>query len=340
LLGELKMTVFDDFKRLQESELPQILVLYGESADILALLKKQLFEAVHYDPANFEHSYFDLTTQNAQLALEELESLPFLSDKHLVILENLTNLTTTKKNVFDENQMKTFLNFLSNPNPTTQLIVILHENLDGRLKATKTLKKVATLLEAVDLKPFELEKYFAQKSQLPKPILNLIFEKSNFTFSIIEQNLELLKTFVGQRAITIEDVEKVVPKSLQDNIFEVTNLIFKGKVEAARDLAGDLTLQGEDLIKILAVLTHSFRLHLQVKLMQNLSWAEAKQTTTLKIHPYRVKLANQTVQKLSQSYLEAALRTLIDLDYKIKSGFGDKTFLFDLVLVKLSLKEL
>ncbi|WP_081167071.1 DNA polymerase III subunit delta [Lactococcus garvieae] len=333
------MSVFDELEKIKKVGLPQILVLYGEEENIVQELKDRLLEFVHYDSSDLGQAYFDLNTSNANLALEELESLPFFVEQKLVILENLSNLTTAKKSVLDEKQASRFENFLNNPVESTQLILILHGKLDSRLKLTKKLKSVATLLEAQELKPQELSRAFAETG-LSNTILQRIFEKSNFTFPIIKQNISLLKTYTGEREITLEDVEKVVPKSLQDNIFLLTDLILKGKVADARDLVHDLTLQGEELIKILVIMTNTFRLYYQVKLMQNKGWDEQKQTTYLKIHPYRVKLANQQVRKMQEDFLEKALLSLIELDYKIKSSGVDANYLFDLAVIKLALKDL
>lgn len=52
---------------------------------------------VKYDSTDLGQSYFDLNNGNLDLALEELDSLPFFSDIRLVIFENLTNMTTEKK---------------------------------------------------------------------------------------------------------------------------------------------------------------------------------------------------------------------------------------------------
>ncbi|EKF51662.1 DNA polymerase III subunit delta [Lactococcus garvieae] len=333
------MSVFDELEKIKKVGLPQILVLYGEEENIVQELKDRLLEFVHYDSSDLGQAYFDLNTSNANLALEELESLPFFVEQKLVILENLSNLTTAKKSVLDEKQTSRFENFLNNPVESTQLILILHGKLDSRLKLTKKLKSVATLLEAQELKPQELSRAFAETG-LSNTILQRIFEKSNFTFPIIKQNISLLKTYTGEREITLEDVEKVVPKSLQDNIFLLTDLILKGKVADARDLVHDLTLQGEELIKILVIMTNTFRLYYQVKLMQNKGWDEQKQTTYLKIHPYRVKLANQQVRKMQEDFLAQALLSLIELDYKIKSSGVDANYLFDLAVIKLALKDL
>ena len=73
------------------------MVLYGEEEDLVQELKSRLLEYVHFDSTDLGQAYFDLNNANANLALEELESLPFFVEQKLVILENLTNLTTVKK---------------------------------------------------------------------------------------------------------------------------------------------------------------------------------------------------------------------------------------------------
>ena len=333
------MTVFDDFEKIKNTGLPQLLVIFGESEDLVQELKKQLFEFVHFDPSDLSQAYFDLTPTNATLALEELESLPFFSDSRLVILENLFNLTTAKKTVLDEKQLKRFENFLDYPSDTTQLILILHGKLDSRLKVVKKLKAQGTLLEVQELKTQELIQYFLRTTSLPRSVLTRIAEKSNDTLSIMKQNIDLVQTYALGREVTVDDVEKVVPKSLQDNIFALTDLIFKGQVNQARELVHDLTLQGEDLIKILAILTNSYRLYLQVKIMQEKGWQEQQQVSFLKMHPYPVKLANQLVRKLPVRLLKKGLMDLIELDFASKTSTADKSYLFDLTLIKLTLKK-
>ncbi|AYG00706.1 DNA polymerase III subunit delta [Lactococcus allomyrinae] len=333
------MSVFNEFEKIKNEGLPQILVIFGEADDMVQELKGQILDFVNFEPTDLSQAYYDLTTTNANLALEELESFPFFSDSRLVILENLVNLTTVKKSVLDEKQLKRFENFLENPSSTTQLVLILHGKLDSRLKVVKKLKSQAYLLEATELKTSELIQYFGQVTLLKKNVLEKIAEKSNDNFSIMKQNIDLVQTYALGREVTTDDVEKVVPKSLQDNIFALTDLIFKGKIDEARELVHDLTLQGEDLIKILAILTNSYRLYLQVKLMQEKRWQEQQQVSFLKIHPYPVKLANQLVRKLSSDFLKKSLLELIQLDFAVKTSVADKAYLFDITLIKLTLKK-
>ncbi|HAP14695.1 MAG TPA: DNA polymerase III subunit delta, partial [Lactococcus sp.] len=104
------MNAFDELEKIKRAGLPQLLVLYGEEEDVVQELKSRLLEFVQFDNADLGQAYFDLTPANANLALEELESLPFFVEQKLVILENLSNLTTAKKTVFDDKQLSRFEN--------------------------------------------------------------------------------------------------------------------------------------------------------------------------------------------------------------------------------------
>ena len=334
------MSVFETYAALKKDKFPALLVIFGEEESLVQELKDQFLNDVHFDPTDLSQSFFDLNQADAVLAIEELETLPFFSDSKLVIFENCYNLTTDKKIVFDEKQMNRLESFIDAPNPFIQLVMILHGKMDSRLKIVKKLKKKATLLEATKLKRFELINVMSQLfPDLSTPVLNLIVEKSNEQFSMIKQNIALLKTYSAQRTVTVEDVEKVVPKSLQDNIFLLTELVIRGKIEEVRNLVHDLTLQGEDVIKLTAILTNAYRLYYQTKIMQKKGWSESKQTQILKINPYRVKLANQLVKHSPASYFSNALLELIALDYQIKQSVADKFYLFDVTLIKLTLKK-
>lgn len=233
------MTVFDELSRVSADNLPQFTVISGENDDIISELKTQILQKIGFDASDLSQAYFDMTESDPDLALEELESLPFFGDGMLVVFENLWDLTTVKKSVLNDKQLTRLENFLDNPLESTKVIFIFHGKLDGKRRIVKKLKKIAFDLEATDLKPNELTKYFVADSGLQPNIVNLIIEKSNANFAIIRQNIEMVKTYADGRAITPDDVQAAVPKSLSDNIFDLTELILKSKLVDARALVAD-----------------------------------------------------------------------------------------------------
>src|SRR5574337_791771 len=150
---EVTMTVFDELSRVSADNLPQFTVISGENDDIISELKTQILQKIGFDASDLSQAYFDMTESDPDLALEELESLPFFGDGMLVVFENLWDLTTVKKSVLNDKQLTRLENFLDNPLESTKVIFIFHGKLDGKRRIVKKLKKIAFDLEATDLKP-------------------------------------------------------------------------------------------------------------------------------------------------------------------------------------------
>lgn len=330
------MTVFDELSRLSLENMPQFIVISGEDEDIISELKTQLMAKLNFDPTDLSQSYFDLMEADPNLALEELESLPFFGDEMLVIFENLWDLMTAKKNIFSDKQLERLTSFLENPLASTRLVIICHGKLDGKRRIVKKLKQVAFHLEATPLKVNDLSQYFQISSKLGADIINRIIDKSNNNFAISKQNISLVKTFAEGREVTVDDVDIAVPKSLSDNIFALTDLILQEKISDARKLVSDLVLQGEDEIKLLAILTNNFRLYYQIKLLLEKHYTENQMISYLKINPYRFKFLLGPARNKDKIFLTQAIHFLIDTDFKIKTGQADKAFLMDMVLIRLS----
>ena len=120
------MTVFDELSRVTAETLPQFTVISGENDNIISELKTQILEKIGFDSSDLSQAYFDMTESDPDLALEELESLPFFGDGMLVVFENLWDLTTVKKSVLNDKQLTRLEHFLDHPLESTQVIFIFH----------------------------------------------------------------------------------------------------------------------------------------------------------------------------------------------------------------------
>ena len=149
---------------------------------------------------------------------------------------------------------------------------------------------------------------------------------------------------VGQsqetKFITIEAVQELVAKSLEQNIFALNEYVLKKDVGQALNLYQDLLLQKEDPIKINAIMTAQFRLLIQVKILEKKGYQQGDIAKLLKTHPYRVKLAIQQMRKIKEYALVEAYNGLIDAEYRLKTGKGDKEMQFELFVLQYAQKKL
>ena len=341
------MQALQTIKKINAENLPPILVLSGDDIGQFEWMKEQLFKKVGYDSSDLNYSYFDMKeTAYSEVELD-LVSLPFFADEKIVILDHFVDVTTAKKRYLTDDELQSFEGYLSAPLETTRLIVIAEGKLDSKRRIVKLLKRDAQLLEATELKEQELRAHFAEEIKslglaIDSQAFDQLLIKSGFDFSEIQKNLEFLKTYKGASSITITDIEEAIPKTLQDNLFDLIQMILKKQIDSARSLVKDLRLQGEDEIKLLAILLSQFRIYTQVKLLKQEGRTESQivsdlsELTGRKVNPYQVKFALRDSRGISLSYLEQAICLLIDTDFQMKSGTYEKDYLFDLAVLKLA----
>lgn len=341
------MQAINDIKDLTVHTLPPILVLTGEDVGQFEWLKKDILQKIAYDPSDLNYSYFDMKEASYAEVELDLVSLPFFADEKIVILDHLLDLTTAKKRVLTDEDLKQFESYLEMPSESTKLVIFAEGKLDSKRRLVKLLKREAQIVEAATPKDHNLKRYFVSQAQelglkFVGDALDQLLLKSGYDFGELQKNLALLQAYKEDGQITLEDVEEAVPKTLQDNIFDLTQMILKRQIDQASNLVKDLRLQGEDEIKLIAIMLGQFRLFTQVKILSEEGQPESQIVTSLsdlsgrKINPYQVKFALRDSRRLSLPFLKQAMITLIETDYAIKSGKYDKDYLFDLALLKVA----
>lgn len=333
---------------MSKNSLPLVTVLFGEDVGLYAHLKDTLLKRIGYHQGDLSYSYFDLATVSYSDVAMDLESLPFFAEEKVVILDNLLDITTAKKSYLTEQELKQLEGYLERPLETTRLIICAPGRLDGKRRLVKLLKRDALLLEASQMTESDLREHFSGLAR----DLGLSFEagsfealllRSQYDFAQLSKNIAFLSGYKQpSSAISKKDIEEAIPKSLQDNIFDLTKLVLAGQVQQALELAGDLRLQGEDEVKLIAVMLGQLRLFLQVKLLAQQGRGEPQMVADLSgylgrsVNPYQVKFALRDSRALSLKQLKQAVKTLIATDFQIKTGVHDKDYLFDLALLKIA----
>ena len=340
------MQAITDTKHLTVQTLPPILVLTGEDVGQFEWLKKDILNKIGYDPSDLNYSYFDMKEASYDEVELDLVSLPFFADEKIVILDHLLDVTTAKKRNLTDEDLKQFENYLENPSESTRLVIFAEGKLDSKRRLVKLLKRDAQIIEATTPKEQEVKRYFASQAQelglqFEGDSLDQLLLKSGYDFGELQKNIALLQAYKEDGQITLEDIEEVVPKSLQDNIFDMTQLLLRGQIQSVRELVHDLRLQGEDEIKLIAVMLGQFRTYLQVKLLSAQGKSEQQIVSSLsdylgrKVNQFQVRFALRDSRPLSVAFLKMTIKILVETDYQIKTGTLDKDYLFDLALLKI-----
>ena len=341
------MTVIEQIEQIKKGNLGFLTILCGEDVGQYHIAKDLLMKQLEFDTSDLGFAYFDMSEADYHQVDLDLVSLPFFSDEKVVILDYFADLTTDKKRYLTDDELKQFEAYLENPVETTRLIILAPGKLDSKRRLVKLLKRDGLVLEANPLKEMELKNHFQNEVRrlglrMDPDVFHYLMVKSNFDFAEVSKNLVFLQSYRGQNEISLADIDVAIPKTLQDNIFDLTQLVLQTKMDEANHLVRDLRLQGEDEIKLIAIMLTQFRTYLQVQILHEQGRGEQQIVTALsdlsgrKINPYQVKYALRDSRNLSVGFLKKVVKLLIETDYKIKTGQFDKDYLFDIALLRIA----
>ena len=341
------MTVIEQIEQIKKGNLGLLTILCGEDVGQYHIAKDLLMKQLEFDTSDLGFAFFDMSEADYHQVDLDLVSLPFFSDEKVVILDYFADLTTDKKRYLTDDELKQFEAYLENPVETTRLIILAPGKLDSKRRLVKLLKRDGLVLEANPLKEMELKNHFQNEVRrlglrMDPDVFHYLMVKSNFDFAEVSKNLVFLQSYRGENEISLADIDVAIPKTLQDNIFDLTQLVLQTKMDEASHLVRDLRLQGEDEIKLIAIMLTQFRTYLQVQILHEQGRGEQQIVTALsdlsgrKINPYQVKYALRDSRNLSVGFLKKVVKLLIETDYQIKTGQFDKDYLFDIALLRIA----
>lgn len=335
------MNVQNALQIIYDQKFQAIYLVVGTEEYLQKQIHQAFLESLHLGVDDLNFAAFDLEENTVDEVLDEAESMPFFGDYRLIFVESPFILTAEKKTNAPEHDVERLVSYLKNPVDTTILVFFAdYEKLDERKKVTKQLKKQAETIDVEPMSEAQLRRFLQQTLDndgidMDREAFELFIRLTDANLTKAMRELQKLQLFASKtKRIRKNDVENLVPKTLEDNVFDLTNYVLQGKTAEALQLYEDLHVQGEETIKINAILISQIRIYLQTAILLKMGYQQGNITRTLNVHPYRVKLAIQQVRKIDSKILTRLYDELIENDYKIKTGQMDKEYLFQLFLLQ------
>lgn len=307
------------------------LIITNDSVTIDEEIKKILNDAKLTEENVIRYDLSEVLLDNV---IEELNTYGLFTDNKVVIASSCEFLTgSNKKNKLPQDE-KLLEDYINNPNPLNILIIIC-DKLDERKKINKLLKEKCTVIESNLSIEDKIKKELEDYKMDFKTINYLIGYLNNDNQRIITELRKLKMYKYDEKVITIPDIDEIVLKEFDDNVFSLIDSIVKKNIKKSFEIYEELTSRGEDINKIVIMTTDQFRLIYKVKLLINEGKSKDMITSMLKIHPYRVKLAMEASYNFTNMELIRYIKTLGQIDINTKMGVSPNNYGFDLFLLNL-----
>lgn len=311
-----------------------VYLLYGT---VDYLINKNIDKIINDNKIDeFNINKYDLSNTFLADITNDASSMSLFSDKKLIIVNNAYIFTSSSKKYLEQD-LKCLENYLNNINTNTILIFVVNEaKIDERKKIVKLIDKIGEINEYNTINNIAIIKDLLDDYQMTDEDIKYLLERVGDNSTLLNTEIEKIKIYENStKKITKQDIDLLTAKSLEVNNFKLIDAIINRDKANALKLYQERIIINEEPIAIIVALANQIRIMYQVKQLYLDGYTENNIASILKIHPYRVKLANQNAKKYDADTLLTYLKKLADLDINIKTGQIDKTLGLELFIISL-----
>lgn len=335
---------YKDFKKvLSSKDLGGAYLFFGDEA--LAMERtidyiKKTFIAGPFQDLNF--TYIHGSTLDSKNFYAYIETIPFMSDKRMVVLDELGPMLG--KLDLDQGFFQTLENL------SKDTIVIFFDS-DQDLKKTtkfyKFFKKLNRQVEFSKFDSFELRNFIKrelkEKGKVIKDgdlsyfIMLTGYENKKLDVNLYDLLTEIdkLVSYSQDNIISRAEIDKIVEKSKDSNIFNLLDALAEKNSKLALDYLHDLYDKNEDMIGILYMIQRRYSHLYQYSSLMKMKKADSFVRDLLGISDFEYKVVARSVRNFSPCDLKDYMKMILETDKRVKSTSNSPLLLMEYLLVSL-----
>jgi DNA polymerase-3 subunit delta len=339
--------------RLAKGKPVPAVVLLGEDLYLRDMCRAQLVET--YVPEGARQwgvSRFSLAEVKLNRVLQQAETLPMLTPRQVVFVEDLEAL----EDLGDDAQEKAaeyLEEYLGRPAPFTVLVLEVGK-LDQRTKLFKMLSANALVVSVELSGEKDEDKRRAAAIEAAKGVAREMARDAGVTMDTdaadelvatlngelarIRTEIEKLATYVGdRRRITLADVDALVVSEERYSVWQLTDMLATRDTARALEFLDSLVREGAEMPALVGALAWMYRKLIEAQeAPANLTGWQA--ASRLRMRPETAELALRSARLIPREQLLAGLGALYEADSQLKSGANEagRRFVMEFLLTRLT----
>lgn len=320
-------------------------ILYGADAfavhETVERLRARLVEA---DPvADLNRTELDgraLTVGQLQAAAD---AMPFMGERRLVIVRGLLGQTTGRKELAEP-----LMAYLARVPPSTRLVLAegaMPENQRVLNWAKRWRPEPDEPALAPTIRRFDpptaaaLPGWLARRATgrggalepgAATALAEALVRDGSADLFQADGEVEKLLTYAGDRAVTADDVARLVAPVSLENVFRLIDALGERNGARATSLFHRYLDEGEHPLRILGLIVRQFRQMARARAMLDAGTAPASLAARLGVPPFVATKVAAQARRFPFAALAAILQRLLDVDAGVKTGRLDAVLAMDL----------
>lgn len=316
-------------EHIKQNQFKQCYLLYGTEEYLKKLYKNKLKTGIIGDEDTMNYTYFEGKSIEIPKVIEVAETLPFFSERRLILIQNSGLFKTT-------NDLADYIKTL----PDYCYIVFVESEVDKRNRLYKAVKEVGYISEMNGMDEKDIQLWVAQLlkrggKKITRDTLMYFLNKSGTDMEGMVQEVEKLICYaMDKEVITVEDIDAVCVTQVSNQIFLMIDAIASRKQRQALDLYYDLLTLREKPMSILFLITRHFNILLQIKELKGQNRNDVAKKVG--VPPFAVQKYMSQADNFTKQGLIENLKDCAEMEAQVKTGLMTDQMTVELLIVKFS----
>ncbi len=295
-------------------------------------IQKQINTIVAKIDASYDEIKLDMDDNNIGDLIEELRTIPFLSEKKVIYVTNISSIDD-KSDYYED-----FLNAINTFNDTNISIFLADSKLKSDSIIYKDLKKYAICYaftnNGTSLDELLVEILKDTDFQMAKDAKEELLARVDNAKALISELDKLLMYKYDDKQITKNDVALLVSKNLDLNVFDLVTAVIEKNKKKAIEIYNDLQVANVSATYLLGLLLSKFQEIFDVKVLIQGGYSQDLIASIFKVKSGRAYYMIKNANMLNMKLVKQKLEELTKLEYDIKSGRQEQTLGLELFILK------
>ncbi|HAU87324.1 MAG TPA: DNA polymerase III subunit delta [Lachnospiraceae bacterium] len=316
-------------EHIKQNQFKQCYLLYGTEEYLKKLYKNKLKTGIIGDEDTMNYTYFEGKSIEIPKIIEVAETLPFFSERRLILIENSGLFKSS-------NELADYIRTM----PDYCYMIFVESEVDKRNRLYKAVKEVGYISEMNGMDEKDIQLWVAQLlkrsgKKITRDTLMYFLNKSGTDMEGMVQEVEKLICYaMDKEVITVEDIDAVCVTQVSNQIFLMIDAIASRKQRQALDLYYDLLTLREKPMSILFLITRHFNILLQIKELKGQNRNEVAKKVG--VPPFAVQKYMSQADNFTKQGLIENLKDCAEMEAQVKTGFMTDQMTVELLIVKFS----
>ncbi|MCQ2552971.1 MAG: DNA polymerase III subunit delta [Clostridia bacterium] len=332
---------------------PKVMLLYGKE-DFLVSWSKKYLKTQLINPACevLDCITFSENAQNAYEIIAACETMPLMSERKLIIVDDSDILSAQSPKDMDTAQVAALVDYIPNI-PETTMILFTSAKPNKTKAIYKAINKHGIAYDFCALDDATLSGWMAKRlkaqGRSARPDDLLTYAKNcgygdperNYTLNNLENDLKKVFASTEKSVLSLDDFMENSAAQAEINAFKLLDCAFTGnKGEAITILHNTIDIQTSSkemgaIMSFLGLLCSQLEIMVEGKERENDGYYISEIASQMNVNEYRLKKAMAACRNKSASALRQNLFNAFQIEKDLKSGNMDGRLALELFIAKL-----